>query len=259
MTARHRSRFELLLRELKSNGFTLRFDQDPPLEKDTSKTRDIHFKTGYPVYDTEWDGLIVDRNIGAGIHDRLPEEDIRAVVVNYEELTRGHVLRQFLETLYGMYRLKEFLKKPELRMNELYSFQARNKYSLMAHSSHDQKELGRLLSRHERADTILDRYVQGYRQTVFTKTSRGKHFNVLEHLQGHLPDNVSSRRKSTIDETLEKYRLGLTPWVVPYNQIRNYFLENSQDWLDGQTYLNPYSEEYALKRSASLQTYYDAI
>ena len=82
----------------------------------------------------------------------------------------------------------------------------------------------------------------GYKSTV------RKHTNVLEHMLGHLRDTGDELARQQARQSIEDYRQGLVPLIVPMT-LFSYFAERYEiEYLARQSYLNPHPKELMLRK-----------
>ena len=76
---------------------------------------------------------------------------------------------------------------------------------------------------------------------------RSRHTNVLQHMLGYLRDHLDPAARAQVLETVEEYRRGLVPLVVPVTLVRHYVRLFGLEYLAPQTYLTPHPKELALR------------
>jgi uncharacterized protein YbgA (DUF1722 family) len=74
-----------------------------------------------------------------------------------------------------------------------------------------------------------------------------RHTNVLTHMMGHLKRQLDPASKQELVATIEEYRRGLVPLVVPLTLLRHYVRVHGIAYLAGQTYLEPHPRELMLR------------
>jgi uncharacterized protein YbgA (DUF1722 family)/uncharacterized protein YbbK (DUF523 family) len=131
----------------------------------------------------------------------------------------------------------------------LMRFHERHKFLLMARNQAGMRRLGRLLGDSVRADD-LDELARAYRQGLTevlrrAPTRRG-HTNVLQHMAGFVSDRLDAADREELRETIERYRLGLVPLIVPITLLRHYVRKQEITYLQGQVYLEPHPHELTL-------------
>ncbi len=125
---------------------------------------------------------------------------------------------------------------------ELTTWHARHKLTLMAHHPGGATTLGRLAAAGD---------VEGYRSALpgvlKQQASRGRHANVLDHIQGFVSDGLDGEDKAELKGTIEAYQSGTVPLLVPLTLLQHHARKHAPDWLLAQTYLDPYPAEWMLR------------
>ncbi len=154
----------------------------------------------------------------------------------------------FVERLFAYTRLQALFRS-RWSLGRLVAFHTENKLTLMAHSVVAYRELGQLVAtatRHERAD-VARRYTTGFMTALETIATTRKHTNVLQHMAGYFKTTLDAASRQELQATIEDYRLGLVPLVVPVTLIRHHVRHTGVDYLAGQTYLDPHPKELMLR------------
>ncbi|HSG39711.1 MAG TPA: DUF523 and DUF1722 domain-containing protein [Thermoanaerobaculia bacterium] len=131
----------------------------------------------------------------------------------------------------------------------LMRFHERHKYLLMARNQAGMRRLGRLLGeagRHQPAGELAGAYREGLTGILRRPATRRGHSNVLQHLAGYVSDRIEREDRAELAETIERYRLGLLPLVVPLTLIRHYVRRLGIEYLQDQAYLDPHPHELML-------------
>jgi len=168
-----------------------------------------------------------------------------------EEEGRLHdatVRENFIERLFGYRRWREF-RTSRPRARGLVAFHTNQKLTLLSHSPKIYREMGQLVAE---AGTlpmreILPVYAELYMKALSLTATRRKHTNVLQHLAGFLKRDIDQEDRAELKACIDEYRLGRVPLVVPLTLIRHHFRRHPHDWVEGQTYLDPYPAELMLR------------
>ncbi|EOD55827.1 YbgA family protein [Aeromonas molluscorum] len=131
----------------------------------------------------------------------------------------------------------------------LIAFHSRYKYLVFSHAPSHYKALGRLLGNlHQQSlAQTADAYIKGLMTALKVRANRRGHANVLMHLQGYFKQVLSQSQKQELAETIDKYRTGLLPLLVPLTLLRHYLREYPNAYLADQVYLNPHPEALKLR------------
>lgn len=176
-------------------------------------------------------------------HPLLPvEEEGR---LNDADLRENFITRVFVYA-----RWKKLLAGG-LSKSGLLEFHAGHKYLLMSHSNLVFKQLGRMLSNLSRAslDDIADSYIAGLMQTLGKPATRKRHTNVLQHLLGHLKHDLDAAHRTDLNETIDAYRRGEFPLVVPIRMLQHHFRVHPHPYINQQMYLNPHPQALLLRNN----------
>lgn len=131
----------------------------------------------------------------------------------------------------------------------LMRFHERHKFLLMARNQAGMRRLGRLLGDSVPADDLGElarAYRQGLTETMRRAPTRRGHTNVLQHMAGFVSDRLDPADREELRETIERYRLGLLPLIVPITLLRHYVRKQEVAYLQGQVYLEPHPHELML-------------
>lgn len=127
-------------------------------------------------------------------------------------------------------------------------FHARHKLIYMSHNQTRTRELGRLVADIARQDldTFRDTYIAAVTDLMRKPATKRNHCNVLQHIQGYLKRKLDRDDRAELDETIEHYRLGYVPLIVPITILRHHFRKNPDPYIDRSYYMNPHPRELML-------------
>ena len=131
----------------------------------------------------------------------------------------------------------------------LLRFHERHKFLLMARNQAALRRLGRLLGESDKrqpAAELAAAYLRGLTATLSRPATRRGHTNVLQHLAGYVSGALDREDRAELAETIERYRLGLVPLVVPLTLIRHHVRRQEVEYLRDQVYLEPHPHELML-------------
>jgi uncharacterized protein YbgA (DUF1722 family)/uncharacterized protein YbbK (DUF523 family) len=154
----------------------------------------------------------------------------------------------FIERVFAYRRLKD-LFAGHWSLGGLVAFHTAHKMALLAHSTTRYSELGRLVARGRELPRreLRAAYESGFMDTLKIVATTRRHTNVLTHMMGHLKKQLDSASKQELVKTIEDYRLGLVPLVVPLTLLRHHVRVHGIAYLAGQTYLEPHPRELMLR------------
>ena len=132
---------------------------------------------------------------------------------------------------------------------DLVRFHTSEKLLLLAHSPAHYRALGRLVAKandHKRSE-LQKEYSTQYMSALSNLATKGSNFNVLQHMSGYLRKIASLPARQELHRTLEDYKQGFVPLVVPLTVIRHYARAYEIEYLLSQYYLNPHPKELKLR------------
>ena len=131
----------------------------------------------------------------------------------------------------------------------LIRFHSRYKYLVLSHATSHYRALGKLLGNLAKADLqqVADSYIKGLMAALTLRANRRSHTNVLMHLQGYFKRVLTPAQKQELCDTIDKYRTGVFPLLVPLTLIRHYLREYPNPYLAEQVYLNPHPDTLKLR------------
>jgi uncharacterized protein YbgA (DUF1722 family) len=153
----------------------------------------------------------------------------------------------FVVRVFCFYRWQQLLRE-KFSLNNLVAFHTRHKYLLMAHSEKHMRALGKLVASGKRYDPeeLLASYSEMFFEALRRKSTTRKNTNVLQHIMGYFKDNISADDKKELMRTIEDYRNGLLPLIVPVTLVRHYVHKFDVQYIKDQIYLNPHPKELML-------------
>lgn len=164
-------------------------------------------------------------------------------------LNDSHLRENFLTRVYLQQRWR--LSDPGQSAAALIDFHSRSKYLIMAHSYNAYRELGQMLS--DLADKDIRAVALDYQYRVAEALSepapRGQVANVLQHIQGYLKDHLSTERRRSLREVIDKYQDGLVPMIVPLTLLQHHIqtVWDEDAYIRNQFFLDPYPEALGLR------------
>jgi uncharacterized protein YbgA (DUF1722 family)/uncharacterized protein YbbK (DUF523 family) len=138
-----------------------------------------------------------------------------------------------------------------LSKSELIEFHAGHKYLVMSHSTMVYKQLGRMLSDLSQVSLaeIADSYIVRLMQALSKPATRKRHTNVLQHLLGYLKKDLESAHRADLNETIDAYRRGEFPLVVPVRLLQHHFSMHPHPYIKKQVYLKPHPQALLLRNN----------
>jgi uncharacterized protein YbgA (DUF1722 family)/uncharacterized protein YbbK (DUF523 family) len=154
----------------------------------------------------------------------------------------------WVERVFVYSRLKS-LFSGRWTAGELVSFHTAHKLQLLAHSPEHYRRLGPLVAhaKHVARADVVAQYSQGLMDGFRLLATTRKNTNVLQHAAGHLKRRIGDASRAELAELIEDYRRGLVPLIVPVTLLRHHVRRTGNDYLAGQTYLEPHPRELMLR------------
>jgi uncharacterized protein YbgA (DUF1722 family)/uncharacterized protein YbbK (DUF523 family) len=194
------------------------------------------------------DGGMPERN-GRGLFAAALIERFPLLPVEEEGRLNDPRLREnFIERVFAYRRLRD-LFSGSWSLGSLVRFHTAHKMALLAHSTTRYNDLGRLVARGRELTRreLRAAYESGFMDTLRIVATTRRHTNVLTHMMGHLKRQLDPASKQELVATIEEYRRGLVPLVVPLTLLRHYVRVHGIAYLAGQTYLEPHPRELMLR------------
>jgi uncharacterized protein YbgA (DUF1722 family)/uncharacterized protein YbbK (DUF523 family) len=153
----------------------------------------------------------------------------------------------WIERVFAYRRLQALWAK-RWRIADLAAFHTSHKLVLLAHSPQAYRELGALVAAAKRwpRDELRGRYEREFMAALKKLATRGRHANVLQHMLGHFRRRLDPRARRELAGSIEDYRRGFVPVVVPITLISHYVRLLDVEYLKGQVYLSPHPKELSL-------------
>ena len=154
----------------------------------------------------------------------------------------------FIERVFAYRRLRDLFES-RWTVGDLVTFHTAHKLVLMAHSVPAYGRLGRLVAGAKtlpRAAVRADYSAQFMGALTLIATAK-RHTNVLQHMTGYFKDTLDADSRAELQATIEDYRRGLVPLIVPLTLLRHHVRQQHVDYLAGQVYLDPHPKELMLR------------
>jgi len=197
----------------------------------------------------------VPANTGVGVFARVFIEHFPLLPVEDDGRLHDARLREnFIERVFAVARWQELLQQGRTR-GRLVEFHARHKLLIMAHSPKHLTELGRLVAaaKDYPPKDLYQRYHALLMTALKPMTTVRKQCNVLQHVMGYFKKQLSPDEKQELLETIEQYRRGTIPLIVPITLLNHYVRKYGPadrtvgEYLAEQYYLHPHPAELSLR------------
>lgn len=188
------------------------------------------------------------RKSGVGLFARAFMAHFPLLPVEDEGRLHDPRLREnFIESIFVFQRWRQLRAEPS--PGALVDFHTRHKLLLLAHAPELYRQLGKRTAHltDQPLPEILDGYQQELMQAMRRLPTVRKHVNVLQHLLGYFKRQLTADEKKEVVETIENYRRGHLPLIVPVTLINHFVRKYDQPYLKRQYYLNPHPLELQLR------------
>lgn len=186
---------------------------------------------------------------GLGLFARAFSERFPLMPIEDEGRLCDPALRDnFIERAFCYHRWQELARGPATRQ-AVVAFHTAHKYLLLAHSRQHYQYLGRLVARANRygPKELIERYGAVFMEALAVKATTRKHVNVLQHLVGHMKDQLTPTERAELDEVIDDYHRGIVPLIVPVRLVKQHVVTHGVEYIRNQVYLNPYPKELMLR------------
>ncbi len=187
--------------------------------------------------------------IGVGIFAGVVMKSLPSLPVEEEGRLGDPVLREnFIERVFVYHRWQQLVRSG-LSAHRLVEFHADHKYLIMAHSQEVYGQLGRMVAEagKQEMEQLARDYVASLMKALKQPVKPRQHVNVLQHLLGFLKEHIDKLDREELVETIEQYRQGLVPLIVPITLLRHHFRRYPEPYVMRQYYLSPHPKELMLR------------
>jgi len=163
-------------------------------------------------------------------------------------LTDPRLRENFVERIFTYKRLRDFFRGRWTAAG-LVAFHTAHKMALLAHGTTAYTELGRIVAAAGSTprETLRREYESRFMRAMAIVATPRRHTNVLMHMAGHLKKLLDGRAKQELLRSIDDYRQGLLPLVVPLTLLRHHVGAHQVAYLANQTYLDPHPRELMLR------------
>ncbi|CDZ78451.1 hypothetical protein BN59_02761 [Legionella massiliensis] len=186
---------------------------------------------------------------GLGLYARVLKQTFPNLPIEEEGRLNDPRLREnFVERIF-IYNEWKNLVKTGLDASKLVEFHTRHKLTLLAHSPSIYKVLGKMLSniKLHNLEQLNEAYISIFMRGMSCLATPKKHANVLQHCLGYFKKQLDSLDKQELVQSIDNYRSGLLPLIVPVTLFKHHLNRYQQPYLSIQSYLDPYPQELMLR------------
>lgn len=189
------------------------------------------------------------RRDGVGIYAATLMSNFPNLPVEEEGRLGDPVIREnFIQRVYVLSRWHA-LEREGLTVHGLVNFHARHKLILMSHCLNAYRTLGPLVASANKRNLneVGPRYIGELMAALRKKATRGRHVNVLQHIQGYLKQSLDAEDKAELNESFAQYLRGQVPLIVPITLLNHYFRKYPSEYILDSWYMRPYPAEMSLQ------------
>lgn len=163
-------------------------------------------------------------------------------------LTDAKLRENFLERVFSYHRLKTLMDK-RFKRSDWVKFHEQSKFLLLSHSRKHYTILGQLVANiaKESPTDFKDNYASVYMEALTVKTTAKKHSDALLHILGFIKKLASTDQKADILQSIENYRKGIHPLIVPITLLNHYITIHKVVYVQDQYYLHPHPMDLSLR------------
>ena len=186
---------------------------------------------------------------GVGLFARAFMEHFPLLPAEDEGRLHDPALREnFIERIFTCQRWREVVQQKK-SIGALVAFHTRHKLLILSHSPKQYQAMGKLVAAAQKnaLSSLYDQYQTMLMEALRIKATASKHSNVLQHMMGYFKAELSADEKQELLETIDRYRRGMLPLIVPVTLISHYVRKYDQPYLKDQYYLNPHPIELQLR------------
>jgi uncharacterized protein YbgA (DUF1722 family) len=232
----------------------IQLDKDRPVEElEKEQLCGFIFKSKSPSSGMErvkiYDEHGVPAKKGVGLFARTFMEHFPLLPAEDEGRLHDPALREnFIERIFTCQRWREVVQQKK-SIGALVAFHTRHKLLILSHSPKHYQAMGKLVAAAQKnaLSSLYDQYQSMLMEALRIKATASKHSNVLQHMMGYFKAELSADEKQELLETIDRYRRGLLPLIVPVTLISHYVRKYDQPYLKDQYYLNPHPIELQLR------------
>lgn len=142
---------------------------------------------------------------------------------------------------YVMERFEDIKKTGKIK--DLVSFQAMNKYMIMAHSQEELKILGNIVASYKKNQfsEILKEYEENLKKSLIEEPTIKKHCNVLMHIFGYFSKKFNQKEKEEYFDLLQEFKEKKVTIGEVLSKINPTIYRFNNTYLASQTYFLLYA------------------
>lgn len=193
-----------------------------------------------------YSGSMPDRN-GTGIYAKKLMDNFPNLPVEEEGRLNDSILREnFIQRVF-FYERWQSLTLKKYSLNDIQRFHAQHKYIYMSHDQLALKQLGAILAKPcTNISLLAETYLSQAMTLLKSKTTKSNHTHTLQHIQSYLKKHMDQDDRQELCQTIEQYKNGYVPLIVPITLLRHHFRKYPNDYITDSFYLCPHPSELML-------------
>jgi len=177
----------------------------------------------------------------SGIFSSMILERFSHLPIEEEGRFENSLIREhFLHRVYTISSFRKVQKSNTLKA--LIEFHTENKLLLKTYNQHRMRVMGRIIA--NKNNKPIKNIINEYKTQLFNALKKAPRYNAyiytLENKMGYFKKKLSSDEKQSFLRSLNHYREGKVPLIVPVNIMRSWINRFEEDYLARQTFFEPY-------------------
>lgn len=190
----------------------------------------------------------IPNQFGSGLYTQTLMQNFPNLPVEEEGRLGDPWLREnFIKRVFIFNRWKHICKVG-LSWAAMMKFHGQHKLILVSHDQTLARKLGKKLS--TATDQPLDEfsifYIAEFMSILKLPAKCTNHVNVLEHIRGYLKHELDKDDKQELTDSIENYRLGHLPLIVPITLLKHHFRKHPNDYIEKSFYMQPHPKQLML-------------
>ncbi|MEM8498069.1 MAG: DUF523 and DUF1722 domain-containing protein [Pseudomonadota bacterium] len=159
------------------------------------------------------------------------------------------LFESFLTRVFALQRWR-IMERQGFSAAGLLDFHRRHKFLLLAHDQTAYRNLGPMLANLAANDISLlaRQYIVEFMAGMRKVPTQGQHCNVLMHLQGYVKNELKSREREELAESILAFRNGELPRQAPMTLLKHHLLNHPNEYAQSQYYLEPFPRDILVER-----------
>lgn len=163
-------------------------------------------------------------------------------------LNDARIRENFITRVFAYHRLQR-LAATRFRRGDWVSHHQHSKFLLLSHSRTHYTKLGQMVAQiaDYKAQDFTKAYTEAYMTALKIPATPKKHSDALMHILGFLKKKLDPKQKADIIQTIDTYRQGRLPLIVPITLLKHYITVFDVAYVKDQIYLNPHPDNLSLR------------